>query len=81
MTTPKDLNEMYVLASRRVVVKKSQGTSAGASFLTVADKNGKRGPGKDKTTTTPEKEKSDTGTKQETNQASKEEKGKKGKKG
>jgi Mg-chelatase subunit ChlI len=34
----KDLNEMYVLASRRVVVKKNQTTIAGASFATLADK-------------------------------------------
>ena len=78
MTTPKDLNEMYVLASRRVVVKKSQGTSAGASFLTVADRNGKQRTKKEKKTTNPDgEEKNETGTKQESNQASKEEKEKK----
>jgi hypothetical protein len=68
MKTPKDLNDMYVLASRRVVMKKSQGASAGASFLTVADQNGMRKSGK---------ERNDTVTKQETKKASKEGKEKK----
>lgn len=33
----KDFNEMYALASRRVVVKKNQTAIAGASFAKLAD--------------------------------------------
>jgi hypothetical protein len=43
MKEPDDLNMIYVLASRRVVVKKHQTTIAGATFVTtLADKAGNK---------------------------------------